>query len=170
MGGFLHFSFLCCLPFRQLCLHKLHDKKKLKTLFPFFFLNLHISVYQVFLSAVPSQATFIPLTWCPDTLISAGSIWPLGLLTSDGQRDFLVGTAPITLTKRRNIKWRRILSVTLVSTPLSSGAVTNTTTTRAVGSSTQLAMWLPWLIPDVLTQQEVRKRTFPPGQLGAPQD
>ena len=172
MGDFYIFPFYAVC-FSDNCVFTNYEIKKIfLTLFPFFFFNLHISVDEVFLSAVPSQATFIPLTlmpWhshlCRVKLApwAANLWWPTWLPTGNSPHhtDRIRGK---TSNEGGFCPWPWF------QLPSPQGAVTKTTTTCAVGSSTQLAMWLPWLIPDVLTQQEVRKRKFSPRQLGAPQD
>ena len=171
-GWFLHFSFLCCLLFRQLCLHKLWDKKNFFNSISFFFFLIYISVLMRFSCQLCHlRPPLFHWPWCPDTLISAGSSWPwaanlwwptwLPTGNSPHHTDRIRGK---TSNEGGFCPWPWF------QLPSPQGAVTKTTTTCAVGSSTQLAMWLPWLIPDVLTQQEVRKRKFSPRQLGAPQD
>ena len=69
--------------------------------------------------------------WCSDTLISAGSIWPNGLLICASQHDSLLKTAPVTLTdqeEKHQVKEDSALDTGL-NFPLPGGLVTNTART-----------------------------------------
>lgn len=121
-GWFLCFSFLCCLLFRQLSVHKLHHKKIMEVLSVTRNKSTCLSFYKVFFSPVYLKLTLFHWPWCSDTLIFAGSIWLHGRLTCASQHSSLPGTAlSHWLSKRGDIKRRRILSLTLVSTTPSPG-------------------------------------------------